>query len=96
MVMKRFASFVVAGVVGIVVAGGLGACNKPTADDCRLAIANMEKLLGTDSTTKNVDPEGEVRRCKGGSSREAVACAVKAATIEDLKACEFMGPKKGK
>jgi hypothetical protein len=93
MVMKRYASFVVAGVVGLVVACGLGGCNKPTADDCRLAIANMEKLLGTDTAAKNVDPEGEVRRCKGGSTREAVDCAVKATTLDQLKACEFMGSK---
>ncbi|HET7500828.1 MAG TPA: hypothetical protein VFK02_07490 [Kofleriaceae bacterium] len=90
--MKRFLLVVVA-VAGL---GGLGACNKPTADDCRLAIANMQKLLGTDVAARNADNESEVRRCKGGSSKEAVACAVKASTIEELKACDFMTPKKSK
>jgi hypothetical protein len=72
----------------------LGACNKPELEDCRKAIANMQKLLGTEEAAKNVDNEGEVRRCKGGSSRQAVACAIKAATLDELKACEFMGSKK--
>ena len=42
----------------------------------------------TCATTRDI--EGEVRRCKGGSSKEAVECAIKATTIEELRACEFM------
>jgi len=84
--MKRFLFVVIAMV-------GAGACDKPALDDCRQAIANMQKLLGTDTAAKNLDNEGEVRRCKGGSSKEAVACAIKATTVDQLKACEFMGSK---
>jgi len=90
--MKRFLLIAIA-VTGI---GGLGACDKPTADDCRLAIVNMEKLLGTDTlttTSKTGENESEVRRCKGGSTREAVACAKAATTLPQLKACDFMGAK---
>jgi hypothetical protein len=83
MVMKRFLLVVVA-------VAGIGACNKPTADDCRQAIKHMQELLGTDTAARNTDNEAEVRLCKGGSSREAVACAIKASTLEDLKACDFM------
>ena len=72
---------------------GAGACNKPSADECRQAINNMEKLLGTDSAGRSGDIQGEIRRCQGGSSREAVACAMKAATVAELKACTFMTPK---
>jgi hypothetical protein len=86
MVMKRFL------LVAVVVAT-VGACNKPSADDCRHAIANMQKLLGTDTAAKNVDNEGEVRRCRGGSRTEAVACAIKATSLAELKACEFMATK---
>ena len=91
--MKRhqWIGVVLGAVLGV---ASLGACNKPEADDCRKAIANMQKLLGTDAAAKNVDNEGEVRRCKGGSSRQAVACAIKATTLDELKACEFMGSKK--
>ena len=89
---QRSIGVVFAAVLGAA-AGILGACNKPEADDCRKAIANMQKLLGTDASAKNVDSEGEVRRCKGGSSRESVACAMKAGTLDELKACGFMAAK---
>jgi hypothetical protein len=89
MVMKRFLLVVMA-------AAGLGACNKPSADECLQAINNMEKLLGTDAVARNNDNDSEVRRCKGGSSKEAVACAIKASTLDQLKACDFMGAKKPK
>ena len=46
-----------------------------------------------DAAAKNGDNEGEVRRCKGGSSRESVACAMKAGTLDELKACGFMATK---
>jgi len=68
----------------------LAACNKPSADDCRKALTNMQHLLGTENLSKSAgDQEGEVRRCKGGSSKEAVQCAIAAQSIEDLKKCEF-------
>ncbi len=75
--------------VVVVLAAG---CNKPAAEDCRKALLNMQHLLGTDGT--NHDIEGDVRMCKGGSSKEAVACAIKATTVDELKACQFMSAKK--
>jgi len=79
----------------LVVAVMLAACNKPAAEDCRKAIINMEALLGTTAVGKAADDvESEVRRCKGGSSKEAVACAVAATTLAQLKACGFMSGKK--
>jgi hypothetical protein len=89
--MKRFvfAALVAAGLVA-----GVVGCNKPTDEDCRAAISNMEKLLGTDTIARNTDNDAEIRRCKGGSTREAVACAIKATSIADLKACQFMGKNK--
>lgn len=85
--MKRFLLVVVAIV-------GAGACDKPSTEDCRLAIANMQLQLGTEAVGKNSDIEGEVRRCKGGSTREAVACAIKASSLAELKACDFRAAKK--
>jgi hypothetical protein len=86
MVMNRF-------LLVLVAAAGIGACNKPSADDCRQAIHNMQELLRTDSAARNTDNEAEVRLCKGGSSKEAVACAINAKTPEELKACAFMTSK---
>jgi hypothetical protein len=83
MVMKR--------VFALALAVTLGAgCSKPSAEDCRKALTNMQHLLGTENLSKSAgDQEGEVRRCKGGSSKEAVHCAMSAQTLEDLKKCEF-------
>ncbi len=71
------------------VALGVG-CNKPSNDDCRKAIVNMQTLIGTEN--QQTDLEGEVRRCRGGSSREAVDCAIKATTLDELQKCEFYRP----
>lgn len=91
--MKRYrlVAMAMAGGLGLVT---LGACNKPTLEDCRLAIANMEKLHHTDTTgARTREGESEVRRCKGGSTKAAVACAKSATTLDELKACGFMGSK---
>ena len=80
-------------VLAVVAAATAGACNKPSESECRDAISNMEKLLGTEAAARNVDNEGEVRRCRGGSSRAAVTCAGKAHSVDELKACAFMTPR---
>jgi hypothetical protein len=65
-------------------------CNKPSDSACRQAITNMRSLMGTDSATANFDTEGDIRRCKGGSTKKAVECAGKATTLDELRACDFM------
>lgn len=78
--MKRFAV-----VLWLVVLAG--ACEKPSEENCRKALANVRSLLGTESVLADV--EGDVRRCKGGSSKKNVECAMNAKTLEELKACNF-------
>ena len=65
------------------------ACDKPATEDCRKALVNMQLLLGTDNLSNTATLEGEVRRCKGGSKKDAVACAIKATTLDELRHCEF-------
>lgn len=65
-------------------------CSKPSEESCRKAIANMQQLLGTEHLTEGQDMQGEVRRCRGGSSQKAVDCAIAAKTLDELKACDFM------
>jgi hypothetical protein len=72
----------------IAMAFGAG-CNKPSEESCRKALANMRVLLHTDNATENTDAEGDVRRCKGGSSKKAVECAIAAKTLDDLRKCGF-------
>jgi hypothetical protein len=70
---------------------GLGlavtACNKPKEEDCRRAIENIRRISGTDKIIAGVDIDGWVRRCRGNSKRETVACAIGAQTADQLKAC---------
>jgi hypothetical protein len=67
----------------------LGGCDKPKPEDCRKALINMQHLLGTENLNDTASLEGEVRRCRGGSKRKAVECAIKAQTIDELRACDF-------
>ncbi|MBV8761007.1 MAG: hypothetical protein JO257_27175 [Deltaproteobacteria bacterium] len=83
--MTRLASIVLA----LLTLATLSACDKPTPEDCRKALLNMQHLLGTENLNTNASIEGEVRRCRGGSKRKAVACAIKATTLDELRACDF-------
>lgn len=85
--MKRF--------LLVLAVAGAGACNKPSADECRQAIANMGALLDS-GAAKNFDIEGEIRRCRGGSTKDAVACAIKARSRAELDACAFRAPRSAK
>jgi len=75
--------------VGVLAMGLLAACEKPTEDSCRKAIANVRALYHTDSADPQASTAGDVRRCVGGSSKKAVDCAVNAKTVEELEACNF-------
>lgn len=85
--MKRFAV-----VLGLLMLAG--ACDKPTEENCRKALANVRSLLGTESPES--DLAGDIRRCKGGSSKKTVECAMNATSLDQLKACGFFKtpPKK--
>ena len=85
--MKRFAV-----VLGLLMLAG--ACDKPSEENCRKALSNVRTLLGTGSP--EADVAGDVRRCKGGSNKKTVECAMAATSIEQLKACGFfkVPPKK--
>ncbi len=69
----------------------IAACDKPTADECKSALDNMQKLMGTTYVSGTTDIQGEIRRCRGGSSKAAIQCASAATTMDELKACKFMG-----
>ena len=74
------------GVVALIISG----CDKPSEESCRRAILNMQKLRGSES--RDTDIEGQVRRCRGGSTKKSVKCKTNAKTVEDLEACEKPNP----
>jgi hypothetical protein len=86
MVMTRSLSF---GLLLALATAALG-CNKPSEDDCKAALTNMRRLMGTENSLDQTSHAGDVRRCKGGSTKSAVSCAMKAQTIDELHACDFM------
>ena len=65
-------------------------CTKPSGADCRKAIGNMQLLMGTEHLAHDSDIEGEVRRCRGGSKKKAVQCAIAATSLDELRGCDFM------
>ena len=81
-------------LMAFVASGAIG-CSKPTEADCRKAISNMQRLMGTEKLQDSDGIESEVRRCKGGSTKKAVACAIKAQTLDDLRRCEFFKVPEG-
>lgn len=66
-----------------------GCTPKPSEEDCRKAIANMQMLMDTETLSTHEMVESQVRRCKGGSSRTSVQCAINAKTLDDLRKCDF-------
>ena len=67
----------------------LVACDKPSKDDCRRALLNMQHLMGTENLLQQGGLDGEVRRCQGGSTTKAVQCAIAATSMDELKRCDF-------
>ena len=81
-------------VFGLLLCGALFvACDKPSEEDCRKAVANMRSIHGTENPTVNADPD--VRRCKGASSKKSVQCVIAAKTEADLAACGFKAAPAG-
>jgi hypothetical protein len=67
----------------------LAGCNKPAEEDCRKAIRNMQRLLGTDKLHSAQNVESAVRSCRGASTKKSVECAIQAQTLDQLKQCPF-------
>ena len=65
------------------------ACDKPTQVNCDKALRNIQKLLGTENIITPAQLQSEVRRCTAASSKNAVACAIGAHSLDDLNKCDF-------
>ena len=88
--MKKFTTVrSIAAAILAVAALSQGACNKPTPDECKKALTNMQELMGTEAVNTPASIASATRRCRGASKKESVNCAAKATTLDELKQCSF-------
>lgn len=74
--------------LGLVVLAG---CDKPSERDCRRAIGNIRKLMGTSQMTLADGQDAAwLRSCKGAAKKKSVMCAINATTTDQLKACGLL------
>jgi len=71
----------------LLLALGVG-CSRATTEDCRKAVANIQRLRGLDNSAHAPDQEAFVRRCKSSAKPDAVRCLIGAKTLAELDACE--------
>jgi hypothetical protein len=62
-------------------------CNKPSEEDCRRAVLNLQKVRGIDTSPQAPDPAPAVRRCRSGASKETVQCLINAKTAAEADRC---------
>ena len=72
----------------VVVLLSLGCGNKPSEEECKKAIANIQKVLGVAESAVEADTVAAVRKCRGQSTKAAANCMAGAKTIEEIDACE--------
>ncbi len=63
-------------------------CSRPSTEDCRKAVLNLQRLHGLENNAQAPDPESAVRKCRATGSRETVACLIAAKTAAEGDACQ--------
>jgi hypothetical protein len=71
----------------------VAACSKPSVEDCRKAVLNLQRLRGLDDSPQAPEPEATVRRCRSTASTETVKCLIAAKTVAEADACAPKGSK---
>jgi hypothetical protein len=66
----------------------LGACSRPSEEDCRRALRNVQKIRGLADSPNPPDPEPAVRTCRATASKDQVACLIAAKNDQDVAACQ--------
>lgn len=62
-------------------------CSKPSEEDCRKAVLNMQKIRKLDTSDHAPDPEAAVRQCRSTANPDDVKCLIAAKTEAELDAC---------
>lgn len=76
-------------VLALLSLAALGGCrSKPSDEDCRRAVTNLQRLTGTgQGAAAEAETHAAVRRCLGDSTQEAARCVGRAETVEQADAC---------
>ncbi len=75
-------------LVLIVALGLVGACSKPSAEDCRKAVLNLQRIRGLDTSAHAPDPEAFTRKCRATGDPKIVRCIIDAKTEGEVARCE--------
>ncbi len=63
-------------------------CSKPSIEDCRKAVLNMQHIRELDKDPQAPDVEVWVRKCRSTGNTDTVRCIIDAKTAVQLAACE--------
>lgn len=66
--------------------------NKPTEAECRAAITNLQRVIGTEHLREDITQK--VRSCQNGSTRDEALCTANAKTLADVDACRAAAANK--
>jgi hypothetical protein len=67
--------------------GSLG-CSKPSEEDCRRAVLNLQRIRGLETNPQAPDPEAAVRKCRSTGDTDTVKCIIAAKTTAEADACQ--------
>jgi hypothetical protein len=74
-------------VLFAVVVAAVAGCSKPSEEDCRKAVLNLQRLRGLEGSAQAPDPVPAVRRCRAGATRETVLCLINAKSASEADRC---------
>ncbi len=63
-------------------------CGRPSTEDCRKAVLNMQRIRELDKDTQAPEIESNVRKCRATGNTDTVRCIIDAKTADDLARCE--------
>ena len=64
-----------------------GCTGRPTEEECKKAIANVQKVYKYDAVSREAETMAFVRKCRARSSRDNVACLINATNDSEIVAC---------
>ena len=65
----------------------LGCEGRPSEDECKKAIANMQRIYKYDAASREAETMAFVRKCRARSSKANVTCLINANTDTEIEAC---------